>query len=419
MSLTPSEMALIGACAHNHARKIDESGFNPDWLPNPYVRDVLNAYFTLSRKGKVTNMLNVMILARKVPKEEWPAIQNIMLNGYGDVDPQAAMDSAKHDYMIEQSRLIARQMAELADTNPADVEKWLATQTSKAVSLIREGQTYDPRPSVHLSKPVPKVTFRSLCEPMNDTMRGGYRSYAFFLWAGLNKQGKTTNAISATVDALLQGKKVAYVNTENAEQVATHSILYALSGITAIEVETGVFLNPDREASYERWKTLLDELLEVYDFHWLNDSRLQRIATWSKPALMVIDYLKRIPGRMFVTGRHDDEVGDMGDFIANELCAGLGMCVLASGQVSGDAMHKLMKKDLPSEPFILYGSKRAIDPASIYGLIKRSREPNIARFFVWHDRLDARMNTSHDIPFNPFRKIWMLEPHQKHIMEHV
>jgi hypothetical protein len=424
VSLTNSEKAILGACRYGHSEKIDKSGFRPEYLPDPSIQKVVGACLALARRGKVVNLLNVMSLAKGVPQEVWTEVAHIWSDGFGEVDPELAMESARRDYMVARSKSIAREILSLADTEPANVEKWVAEKTAQMVSIIRQGVVYDPRLSTHLSKKMPSVLFQSLCPQLNEAMRGGFRSHALYLWAGLNKQGKTTNAISCAIDAVLQRKQVVYINTESAEQAAGAAMIYAVSGILPKEVETvekGEHLEDSRrENAYLKWKEYLDGYIQIYDWTYLNDSRLRRVIEWTKPDLVIIDYLKRIPGRMFVSGRHDgDEVGDMSDFIANELCAGLGACVLASGQVSGDAMQKLMKKDLPSEPFILYGSKRAIDPASIYGLIKRSREPNMARFFVWHDRLDARMNTPHDIPFNPLRKIWMLEPHQKHVLEHL
>lgn len=420
--LTHSEKAILGACRYGHSEKIDKSGFRTDYLPNPHIQKVVGACLTLARTGRVVNLLNVMSLAKGVPKEVWDEVTHIWKDGYGEVDPSLAMDSARNDYMVAHSRMIAQEIESLADTKPADVEKWVAEKTAQMVSLVRQGVVYDPRLSTHLSKKMPQVLFPSLCPQLNEAMRGGYRSHALYLWAGLNKQGKTTNAISCAIDAALQQKRVVYINTENAEQAAGAAMIYAVSGILANEIESlekgGHLEDSKRESAYFKWKEYLEGFIQIYDWTYLNDSRLRRVVEWTKPDLVIIDYLKRIPGRMFVTGRHDDEVGDMSDFIANELCAGLGACVLTSGQVSGDAMQKLMKKEKPvGEPFIIYGSKRAIDPVSIYGLIKRTRQENVANFWVWHDRIMARMDTSHDIPFNPLRKIWLLQPHQVHIME--
>src|SRR3989304_4339921 len=99
-------------------------------------------------------------------------------------------------------------------------------------------------------------------------------------------------------------------------------MIYAVSGVVPMEIETvesGGHLEYSRhESAYLKWKEYLEGYIQIYDWTYLNDSRLRRVVEWTKPDLVIIDYLKRIPGRMFVSSRHDDEVGDMSDFIANE-----------------------------------------------------------------------------------------------------
>ena len=303
MSISDIDATVIGAACHGHAIAIDESGFRPEWMSSDTAKAVLEAEICLARQGKTVNPLNVMPLCRSVPRTSWGEIIPVLQNGYGDVDWKKAVEAARQEYTIRKATWVATEIHKRSHEAPGNVEQWLPEVTTMMVQLIRDGDTYDPRPSAHAKKRIPQVMFRSHIPVLNDVMRGGYRNGQLQIYAGVTKHGKTTTIITHVIDCVLQGKRVALIKTENTEQSALMEIVRGMTGVTDEEIATGVYKyvdgqSPeDREYRHKQALALLEEYLVVYDWKWMNDQRLERIARWYKPEVLHVRQAVSDPGR--------------------------------------------------------------------------------------------------------------------------
>ena len=405
--MTPSETSLLGAIAHGKTPQIDRSDLNPEWIQTDYVREITAGAIDLHRTGRVVNLLNLIAVCRNVPRTAWPLVTPIFSNGYGEVDPGAAVAAVKSDYMLRIAGSVAEEIRQLSQTQPGKVRTWLPSVTGRLVSTIRSSYDYDARPSAHASKPMPEPLFTSRIEKVNEMLRDCYRSRAFILYAGLTKHGKTTTLISHAIDGLYQDKKVSYVITEGTEQEALARIVCGLADLSwEHDVRYKTWQTPGSKEKYDKWEKKVEDLLRIYNWEWLNDERLMRIATWDKPDLILIDYLKNQPG-MFAderANRHFDPVGDIADFIRNRLCA-TGVAVISAGQMSADAAKRVLKQEAET-PEPLYGSARPGYASHEYIMLKRGYS-GTAHYRVWLDGIGNRQNTIHDIEFNA--KTWTLQ----------
>ena len=405
--MTPSEQALLGAIAHEKTPQVDRSDLNPDWIPTPYVRELVQGAISLHRAGKTVNLLNLVATCRNVPREAWPGVRQIFANGYGEVDAAAAVSAVKSDYMLRVAGDVAEEIRRRSLREPGNVRAWLSGSTTRLVQLIREGYDYDARPSAHEAKPLPELLFQSHIAGMNELLRGGYRSRAFVLFAGLTKHGKSTTLISHAVDALKRGRRVSYINTEGTEQEAQARILCGLADLSwEQDVRYRQWTNLGSKDRYHQALEQVEDLLRIYDWKWLNSDRLHRVATWDRPDLIIIDYLKAQAGMFPETkdNRRFDPVGDIADVIRNEICA-YGPCVLSAGQISAEAAKRVLKKEAEVvEP--LYGSARPGFASHMYIMLRRGDGLHTAHYRVWLDSIGNRQNSIHEIRWNP--RTWTL-----------
>ena len=408
--LPPADSAILGACFHGHAEELDRLGLQPQWLEHPATREIVQAIFALSRSGKPINILNVMALSRNIPREFWPPVREISMNGYGDVVARNALEAAKRGYVVRQATPLARELEILLRDKPSNSGEYLPRITSQLVQLIRTGEAYDARPSAHWQKPLPQITFKSQIPELNNVLRGGYRNGMLVIFAGLTKNGKTTMLITMAVDALKQGKKVCVINTENAEQKFLARVFQGL-GFTVEEINARKANTPDRQVILESWLESLETKLRIYNWEWMNDERIRRIAKWERPDLMLIDYIKEQPG-MFAkqpSVSKQDNVGLFADFLltaANDYC----IPIVTAGQVADGAAKKFRKFDI-TDPIILYGTARVGYAADIYaGLKRHNTKRNTAYIHVWYDRIGNRLDSAHEMFFDEHRWIFCAMP---------
>jgi len=222
---TPADTALLGTLAHDHCKEVEESGFDPKWMEHPVAQAVAEATIAVHRRSKTINSFNVLAQARNIPKEFVPHLIQIYQNGYGDVDPVAAVKSVKRAYMARSALKTAREVSDLATNKPDDVEQWLVDKTREMASVLRSGETYSSKPSDHSDKSVLEKIYDTGIHGMGDVLRGGPLKTQFIVLAGLTKHGKTTTMISVAIDALLHKRKVSFVATENSTSIAISNII--------------------------------------------------------------------------------------------------------------------------------------------------------------------------------------------------
>ena len=399
--LPPADEAILGACFHGHAEELDQLGLKPEWLEHPATREIVQAIFALSRAGKPVNILNIMVLSKNVPRELWPSVKEISMNGYGDVMAGGALEAAKRAYVVRQATPLARELETLLRDKPGSSGEYLPRIASQLVQLIRTGEAYDARPSAHWQKSLPQITFKTKIPQLNDVLRGGYRNGMLVIFAGLTKNGKTTMLVTMAVDALMQGKKVCVINTENSEQKFLARIFQGL-GFTVDEIIAKKASTPDRQSILESWLESLESKLRIYNWEWLNDERIKRIVKWENPDLLLIDYLMDLPG-MFAKQpavSKQDNVGLFADFLLRVANSDCGIPIVTAGQVSDDAAKRFKRFDV-TDAVILYGTARVGYAADIYaGLKRHNTKRNTAYVYVWYDRIGNRLDTPHEIPFD-------------------
>jgi hypothetical protein len=152
--LASTDMAVIGACFHDHSAEIDKAGFQPEWMVSPEAREVVGAIMSLVHQGKVVNPLNVMAQARRVSQPTWGEVLEISKNGYGDVDWRLSVKAAKEVYVSRQlDTIITDTKTKLA--NHVDPNQVLADHATRLNSLLDTGKTTGADPKSLLSKDTP------------------------------------------------------------------------------------------------------------------------------------------------------------------------------------------------------------------------------------------------------------------------
>lgn len=408
---TQSDETILGLCAHGHAGDLDKSIFRPEWVSDPTILKAIQASISLEREGKGVNAVSVIARGRISDVGANREIMRIFKNGYGEATVDDAIQHSYQDYTLRKANGIMEEIKLLGQSDPGGVKRWLPQQTGALVQLLRDGESYDPRPSSHSQKVLPRIFAKSLIEGMTDLLRGGYRDGFLKIYAGVTKHGKSVTLTSHAIDLILQKRRVVIIRTENTEQAAVAEIASAMSGISLEkEIYPDTFAateyeSPEeRKARYRKMLLYLDNYLEVYDYKWCNDEKLKQIARWSKPDALLIDYLKRQPGLFARKTSSQDEVGDFADWLlvfAKENGIWLG----TAGQISQESAKKLVKFD-NSDPVILYGTARVGQAADEFTFLKRDNSiKNTAYFRVQLDRYTGQLDTIHKIPFDMDRRI--------------
>lgn len=402
---SPAGRMLIGIALSGRAAGLDTPAFRQEWVLNPTVAEIVSEAISLCRESAFT-LAALMARCKSIRREMWPEIISVFRQER-EASPQQAMQAAKREYMLRVAREIKVEIERLEKNDPGDVDAWLPAVATKIASAAWLGVSYDPRPSAHLQKPIPVVRFGSRIVGMDDVLRGGYRSETFLLYAAPSKHGKTTTLISHTADLILSGKRVAFINTENTEQLVVARLMMAF-GFRESEVTTRSFDDDERRNTFEKWLAALDSQLVVYGWDWLNTKRIERILSWDAPDAIVIDYLKAQPGMFNSKIEPKDPVGDMADFLKNVVTQRA--IVISAGQVSGEHAKLMLRSgNHDHEPVPLYGSARPGYASDLYVMIKRSETPGYAKFRVWYDRYTGRLDTVHEIPFDAARKMLALK----------
>lgn len=408
---TQSDEAILGLCAHGKAGDLDRSIFRPEWIQSPQVLQAVQAAIALAREGRNVDAISVMAKGRISDPGVGREIMRVFKNGYGEANLDDAIQHSYQDYTLRELDKVTGEMKALAREDPQNVKRWMTQKISSLVQLVRDGEAYDPRPSSHAQKTLPRIFTKSLIDGMTDLLRGGYRDGFLKIYAGVTKHGKSVTLTSHAIDLILQHYKVVIVRTENTEQAAVAEIASAMTGISLEkEIYPNKFMatayeTPDqRRDRYQQMLSYLDNYLEVYDYKWCNDEKLKQIARWSKPDAILIDYLKKQPGLFVRKTASQDEVGDFADWLL-VFAKENGIWIGTAGQISQESAKKLVKHD-NAEPVILYGTARVGQAADEFTFLKRDNSlKNTAYFRVQLDRYTGQLDTIHRIPFDTERRI--------------
>lgn len=403
--LTPAGRMLAGIILSGRAGQLDAPAFKAEWILDADIREIVATAIVLSRQDACT-LAALMARCKSVSPEKW---KSIIAAGRAEKDASCAeaMSAARTEYVLSVARSAGAELLELSRGRPGEVDSWFPAMATKIASAAYLGVAYDPRPSTHLQRPIPTIRLGSRIVGMDDVLRGGYRSETFLLYAAPSKHGKTTTLITHTADLILSGKRVAFINTENTEQLVVARLLMAF-GFREQEIMERKFSTPEREEVFRNWISALDSQLVVYGWDWLNVKRIERILAWDVPDAIVIDYLKAQPGMFNSKVEPKDPVGDMADFLKNVVTQK--SIVISAGQVSGEHAKLIIRSgNHDHEPVPLYGSARPGYASDLYVMVKRSSTPGYARFRVWYDRYTGKLDTVHEIPFDAARKILALK----------
>lgn len=397
---------------------LDQSNFRPEWLQLDISRQMVVGAIALAREGKDVNATSVIAKARISVSDNpglLPEVIKIFKNGYGAASVDDAIQHSYEVHVNNRAIQVANEILHLSRTDPHGIQKWLSREATSMVNLIHQGDTYDPRPSVHAAKRLPGRLTQSWITGMDELLRGGYRDAYFGCYAGVTSHGKSVTLRSHVVDLVLQKFKVALIITENTESTASAMIAASMTGVDYdAEVVTKKFKATERETSEERHQrydhTLeyLDEYLLVYGPDHFSDDGLQRIARWEHPNVMVADYLKKQPGLFKKSSNSQDEVGDFADWLL-KFAMDVGVCFITAGQMSKDAAKKFIKSG-NLEDIILYGTARVEYASDQFMPLRRHpRIKNTAEFWTKKYRHGGDLNTRHEIPLDKKRSLLQIK----------
>lgn len=412
MTIIPDiDAHILGLCFHGKTGIVDKK-LQPAWLQSPISAKLVSACITLHHEGKPVNAVAAISKAKLNVTGLVGEVIKIWQDGFGQADPQDAIDHSYQLYVNSRATQIADEIKQLAQSDPQNVKRWLAREVGSFESLIRDGESYDPRPSVLANRPMPVLFAHSLITEMDPILRGGYYSGWLYLIAGLTKQGKSTSLRSHALDLALQKFKVVMVLTEGDEGIASAQLAAALTGIDFMkEIAQNKFLATDREspqerkARYQRALEYFNEYVLVYPSSYCSDTRLSQLVHWQHPNALIIDYLKDGPNLFERRTFPSDNVGHFADYLL-DLAHSQGVWIGSAGQISADSTNKNMRKDR-GELVILYGSSRVGQAADEFIFQKRHNfKPNFAYIRVMLDRYFAKQDTKHELtPIDVTRRI--------------
>src|SRR3990167_4182741 len=410
VTLPPADESILGACFHGHAEELDRLGLQPQWLEHPATREIVQAIFALSRSVKPVNILNVMALSRNVPREFWPPVREISMNGYGDVVARNALDAAKSQYVVRQANPLVKELETLLHGKPGEVYSYLPRLVSQLAQVTRTGEYYDARPSALAKKRVPTLRFKSRNSILNEMMSGGYRDM-LMLYIGVTGQGKSTMCRTHMVDGILQQKKCLLFINERNEVRAWHMVMQGLSGLTLQEFEQEKGSTPQREFARQQWMEYVEPLLRVYPEEFYVASRIESNISWDKPDLVCVDYLRKDTGTVD-TGKYNnvDFVGDMAYSLLS-ISDKYGVPIITGAQMSDQNAQTFVRFDNHVVRAV-YGSARPGQAAQIVYNMKRDRVGLVGYFRSAKNNFSSTIDKPYRLQFDLETQIFDLGHHR-------
>lgn len=399
MQIPPSDSAILGAIAHGHTAKIDQLGLQPEWLESETTRTVVRTAFQLSRTNQKVHIINLMAAARDVPRTSWPAIREIFQNGYGQVNPTLAVEAAQASYIMREGDKIRLEMNRMYAETPQKAHAKIPGFISKLEGLYHQNRVKELTPSEIYALEVPKVTWRSLIPGINDLLAGGYRNGMTCFYVGPPGKGKSSMLRFHVVDGLKQHKHVDYLIAENTTSKAFRSILLALTHLTEQEIEDRKGNTTERDDCLRAWLKHCDTYMHMYDVTHFSTDKIERILSWDRPEVFVVDYTREIDG--MITGKAPkDPVGDM-VYRYLDLANAFGTAIFSGGQMSGaNAKDFLLGKFTDTAPTV-YNTDRPQQAVDLYIGIKRDNVyPDTTHCFRFKDRYYGNEFVPFTYPFD-------------------
>ena len=238
MNIPPADSAVLGAIAHGHTEKIDQLGLLPEWLESETSRVVVRAALQLARTNQKVHIINLMATARDVPRASWPAVREIFANGYGQVNPTAAVEAAKASYLMREGDKIRAEMNRRYSTDPHKAYEFLREMGAKLDDLYKHNRVKELTPEEIYAQDVPQVVWQSLVPEVNyllggdaDAKRaGGYRNGMTVFYVGPPGKGKAQPISSQVLTQsgwkqmgdMVVGDKVVSVDSQPSEVVGIY-----------------------------------------------------------------------------------------------------------------------------------------------------------------------------------------------------
>lgn len=400
MNIPPADAAIMGAIAHGHTAKIDQLGLLPDWLESDTTRLVVRTAFQLQRTGQKVHIFNLMAYARDVPRTSWPAIREIFQNGYGEVNPTAAVEAAKATWVMREGDRIRAEMNRLYAETPQTAHAFLPPLIVKLDDLYKSNRVKEMTPEEIYALDVPQVKFHSLVPKVNELLAGGYRNGMTVFYVGPPGKGKSSSLRFHVVDALKQFKRVSYLITENTVNKAYRGLLLALTHLTEDEINNRQGSTPERNDCLLAWRRHCQQYLKLYDVSRFTTDWIEKILAWDQPDLLVIDYTREISG--MITGRTapKDPVGDMA-YRYLDLSNHFGAAIFSAGQMSGSNAEKFLQGKFHDTAPTVYNTDKPQQAVDLYIGVKRDDTLlDHAHYFRWKDRYYGRDFLPFSIPFD-------------------
>ncbi len=375
--LASTDMAVIGACFHDHSAEIDRAGFQPEWLVSQEAREVVGAILTLVHQNKAVNPLNVMATARGVSQGVWGEVLNISKNGYGDVDWRLSVKAARDVYLSDQMDKLIRETQNKLNQRH-DPNRVLSDHAAKINTLLDTGKPTGADPASLFSKETPKVVWRSMIPEFNTLLGGGYRNGMLVIYCGCTGQGKSTALITHAVDCVMQGKRVTVIVNERPPEVFFQRVLRGTSGLSEQEIQERKGSDESRDLALRQWMEYLQPMLRVYDREFYTPRRIERAVAWDQSDALLIDYLqdKRVSGGR----KEEDPVGEMASFLL-DLQQDRRIPIFTAGQMSDSNTKDFIKKGGSAGMPIIYGTGIPGYVSSIYVAMKKDNERMFWEYF--------------------------------------
>lgn len=336
------DSAVITLVSHNEVDNLIHNGVQMEWLNDPDAKVIFRIGLELKHGSKkmTPNKINLLAAAWGELKDQKKVKELVSLNGTGEASAPVVADRLLNRYLSTNAKQTVSKLTDLLQKKPHEAKTFLPLIALELEKLSTSGQAYDPRPSAHKGTIVPPVLFKSRLNTYNAIFGGkandggGYRKGWWAVWMGATGRGKTAQAYTMTVDAILQDKKVVFISKERQEQVSAR-ILLGLTGLTLDEVglekgieqipllasdgvvvmirdRAGNEIGPWHDATVRQkilnhFSEKVERLLKLYDWSFSTHRQVKAIISAENPVMVNGDFY------------------DVTDVVGNDKAVGLGI----------------------------------------------------------------------------------------------
>ena len=396
--MNPTDMAILSVIGHGGIANLRKAGFSWEWMSPGDAQTVVKEAMTLDLQGQPVNITNVML---RIKVSDWQPVLQAWTDGYGSTAMDAAL-KAKEEYMRRNVAKWLRDTEKLASDSPLAVGKWFPRQVEEAQMLLKRGDLYSPKPTAHVSKPIP-VIYKPFSKPcLNSLFRGGVWKPALLGISSVNGGGKTTTAITIAAECSSLGLRNAIISAEIPEQAYVYRIMrvYGFSKQEFLDYAHGDG-GTERGKLFREYLETLDATLSVYGSEFMDVDRIRSIMAIERPDVLQIDHLLAV--RLAQNRGNNDSMAAGNMIYGLQDASNKYSCMtIAYGQLSNaDAELFLRNHDLP---FVKFFGSGIVSQAMRWAALtcKHWAQENVQYFRVKKNSLEetGKTDTEHFMAFD-------------------